>query len=574
MSKRKAKKPVSGPQPKPAPLQAQPGAALAEVAPSPEVSANSSSWPVPEPARAEPSALHQVNLSDYILAYKNWVLLVIMALATTLRLFRLDYRSIWYDESFSIILARQDLATIIDGTAHDYHPPLFYLLLAAWQKLFGEGLYSARLLSVLFGLAAILMLYELAKALFGPKTALLAALIAALAPFQVLYSQEVRMYSLQFLLGAWLILAFYQAYRRDSRADWAIFGLVALSALYNLYFSIFSLLVLDFFFVGAIVYSWRRRKRLDSGKFRRWLLTNLLVGLFYLPWFFGLIGQVGRVKKSYWISLPNPLEIFRLLAIFLYNTTNLTVDQPFDLLGLLLAVFFLLFMLQTARFRLRQGTKGRTRRSFEVALTLTCWLAPVLLVLILSYLFAPIYLERSLIAGAVPAYVLLARLVQTGRRPNLWPLLLVPGLALLAISLYFYFFSNDYTVHYDSASTSAYIAQNYKPGDVVIHSNKLSYLPFVYLKTPGPQYVVPEEPGNPHDDLSAETQKAIGLSYTPVGQIVERLAPGGRVWLVLTPPQPGQTDYQEKTVKGYLENRFGPGKGRTFYGATLFLYAL
>jgi drug/metabolite transporter (DMT)-like permease len=116
-----------------------------------------------------------------------------------------------------------------------------------------------------------------------------------------------------------------------------------------------------------------------------------------------------------------------------------------------------------------------------MALMLTYWLAPVLLVLILSYVFTPIYLERSLIAFAVPCYILLARLVQNARRPNFWPVLLLPALALALVSFYFYFFTQEYSVHYDYTTASRYISQNYRPGDMVVHTNKLSYLPCVYL---------------------------------------------------------------------------------------------
>ncbi|NWJ97737.1 MAG: glycosyltransferase family 39 protein [Chloroflexi bacterium] len=500
-------------------------------------------------------------------------LLLILGLALSLRLFRLDYRSVWYDESFSIILARQDLATLIAGTAHDYHPPLFYLVLSLWMKLFGEGIYVTRLLSLLFGMGTILLVYQLAKTLFGPKTALLGAFLAAVAPFQLLYSQEVRMYSLQILLGAWLCLTFYQAYRRDSREEWVLFGVAALLSLYNLYFSLFGVVALDLFFVILMLYNWRVLRVVEKSKIRHWLVTNLVVALLYLPWLFILLGQVGRIKKSYWITLPNPLEIFRLLDVFLYNATNLTVDPPYDLIGLLLAVFLLIFMLQTLRYRLRRGERGDFRRSLEIAMLLTYWLGPVLLVLMVSYLFAPVYLERSLIAFAVPCYILLARVVQTARHPNFWPLLLVPGAVLVLVSLYFYFFSQDYTIHYDSTSATAYISQNYRQGDIVIHTNKLSYLPFIYLKAPGLQFVVPEEPGNPHDDLSPETQRAIGLDYVPVEQAIEKAGPSSRVWLVLTPPQPGQTDYQRQVVKGFLDRHYSLSASQSFYGLLVLLYS-
>ncbi len=130
----------------------------------------------------------------------------------------------------------------------------------------------------------------------------------------------------------------------------------------------------------------------------------------------------------------------------------------------------------------------------------------------------------------------------------------------------------EFSVHYDSMGASAYIGANYQKGDVVIHTNKLSYLPFIYLKTPGRQFVTPEEPGNPHDDLLSETRRVLGLKYTPVEEVVGGLNSGSRVWLILTPPQPGQTDYQERTVKSYLDRQFQAQASREFYGETLYLF--
>ncbi len=512
------------------------------------------------------------QLGELVLEYKWWLFGLVMLLAAGLRLWRLDYRSIWYDESFSLTLASRDLATLLSGTANDYHPPLYYILLGGWTRLLGDNVYSGRLLSALAGVGFVAVVYGLAKELFGSRTALLAALFAAVAPFQILYAQEVRHYSLQALLGTATVWAFYRAWRRGGWLYWGLFALAWVLSLYNLYFSIFGLLLINLFFVAAILDRRRTSAGWDWPRIKGWVGANLAIGLLYAPWALVLIQRVGQVQKSYWIDKPNPLEFFRLTNVFLVNATNLTTDPLWTVSGLLLGTLVTVFLLNALRFRLRRGEKGQHRRSFEVALLMTVWLGVVLLVLAISYLFAPIYLERSLLGVSALFYILLARVIQTARRPAFWLLLIVPGLVVLLGSLYFYYFSADYTTHYENEQALAHLRASYRQGDLTLHSSKLSYQPFAYLKAPGPQFLAPEEPGNIHDDLSAPTLTAIGMSYTPVPQALAQVPANGRVWLVRTDPQPGQTAQYLDSIQQQIATRYTLSEKWEYRGGILFLY--
>lgn len=582
MSKKKLK---SGPSSK-APTQAKP--ASAKITPSNEVK----NLTQPEPASQQPPAPVEVappppadleettlyipgwseRLGGFALEYKWWLVGAVVVLAAILRFWRLDYRSIWYDESFSLTLASRDLPTMLSGTANDYHPPLYYLLLGGWTNVLGNSVYTGRLFSAMAGIGFVAVVYGLGKELFGSRTALLAALFAAVAPFQLLYSQEVRHYSFQALLGTWTVWAFYRAWKRNSWLEWGHFALSGVVSLYNLYFSIFGLLLLDLFFVGVILYSKQTAGRWDWSRIKGWVGANVAIGLLYAPWAIVLVQRAGQVKKSYWIDTPNPLEIFRLSNIFLFNATNLTTDPPFAALGLLLGALITFFLLYSLRFRLKRGDMGKRRRSFEIALLLTYWLGVVALVLVISYVFAPIYLERSLIGVSAAFYLLLARVIQTARRPAYWLLLLIPGLIALFGSLGFYYFSREYTTHYENDQAASQLKANYKPGDVTLHSSKLSYQPFAYLKAPGPQFVAPEEPGNIHDDLSPATLSAIGMAYTPVSEALAQVPVGGRLWFVRTEPQPGQTDQYIQSMEQLISKRYVLAQKWDYWGLSLYLY--
>ena len=114
-------------------------------------------------------------------------------------------------------LASKHIPDLIAHTARDIHPPGYYLLLHLWTRLFGPGVGSVRLLSVLIGTATVPLLYLAGKRLpdrrgpllylagkrlLGRSGALLVAVaLLALSPFHIYYSQEVRMYGLVTLLG-------------------------------------------------------------------------------------------------------------------------------------------------------------------------------------------------------------------------------------------------------------------------------------------------------------------------------------------------------------------------------------
>ena len=47
--------------------------------------------------------------------------------------------SVWFDEAFSVYLARFNIAEIVHFTSLDVHPPLYYWLLKGWTVIFGHS---------------------------------------------------------------------------------------------------------------------------------------------------------------------------------------------------------------------------------------------------------------------------------------------------------------------------------------------------------------------------------------------------------------------------------------------------
>jgi uncharacterized membrane protein len=118
-----------------------------------------------------------------------------------LRFYHLSSQSLWSDEGNSVALARRGFVEIAQRTAFDIHPPFYYWLLRVWISIFGDSEIGLRSLSVILGIGLVCLIGLLGNHLFGLRVGTIAALIAAVSPLQIYYSQEARMYMLLALLG-------------------------------------------------------------------------------------------------------------------------------------------------------------------------------------------------------------------------------------------------------------------------------------------------------------------------------------------------------------------------------------
>ena len=118
------------------------------------------------------------------------LLLAIILLGFSLRLYNLTYHSIWFDEAVSIRWATSSVSRILEVSVNlveDRLPPLYYLLLKWWVEAVGLSDFSLRYLSVVFGVLLIPVVYVLGRRLVNRSAGLLATLLVALNPFLIWY---------------------------------------------------------------------------------------------------------------------------------------------------------------------------------------------------------------------------------------------------------------------------------------------------------------------------------------------------------------------------------------------------
>ena len=173
------------------------------------------------------------------------VALPLAVAALGLGLLKLPGTSLWGDELFSVQLVSTPWPVFWQFvSAHEANMVLYHLVLRAWIGLAGVlGLAPdeviVRVPSVLFGAAAVVLVYAIGLRWWGRTVGIVAAVLLMLNQLQLLAAREARAYSLEVLLVClgWYALLAAVASDRPARRWWFVFAVTMSLALYAHLFS-------------------------------------------------------------------------------------------------------------------------------------------------------------------------------------------------------------------------------------------------------------------------------------------------------------------------------------------------
>jgi mannosyltransferase len=325
-----------------------------------------------------------------------WAVAGLVALAAAIRVVVLANQSFWSDEALTVMEVRSSFPALWHYITHvETSPPLYFVLVWGWAKLFGPGEAALRSLSAVAGISLVPLAYLAARELGSRRAGVLAAALVAVNPFMIWYSQEARAYMLLAALSGAAFVSFARALRRPTATNlwlWAGFS---------------SLAVMTHFFAGfavapeALWLLWRYRRRST----RLAVATVAAVQLAMLP--FALLDSshgVGWIAKT---PLPQRLsqtvaewgtsQLFRRTTVF----TNLIAGVA--LVALVAALLWF------GRER-RAGDRARV----AVGIAGFALVVPILLAAVGQDYFIP----RNVIVAFLPVVTLVA-CACTGPAPRL-----------------------------------------------------------------------------------------------------------------------------------------------------------
>jgi hypothetical protein len=425
-----------------------------------------------------------------------WIPILVLLLAFILRLYHLDFQSIWWDEGHSIEMASAPASQIATLPGMDVHPPGYFLALHHWMAVAGRSEFALRFLSVAFSLLTVALLMRVgghwAKRPGVSRAVLLAGGLAAISPVYLAYAQEVRMYAMVtfFTLasgyGQWQLIQgkrqpggarqrgasgtsdAHTARRVPARPYWLnVWWLVyvagTVASLYTHYFVVFWLIFQNLAWLVWVLCAsdGRRRQRLAT-----WISSQVAIVFLYLPQLSLALHQTTAYANP---NLQPPALMEFLSRSWLAYTLGLTVYPGMAWLSWTVAAVsgaLILGWLWRAR-----RTAGH--RSTGALVYLLGWLGIPLAAYFAVLQRRPSFEPRYMLL-VTPALFLLwgGGLVGTTQPGNRGRMALQVGLAAVlgaALGLGSYsYFANPDAYKDDSAGVVAWLADRVTPEDLVV----------------------------------------------------------------------------------------------------------
>jgi hypothetical protein len=446
--------------------------------------------------------------------------LFLAAIGILLRIIPVWAMRTWYDENFSILLARLPIPRLLTATAGDVHPPLWYLL--CWPLAHIPGIPAwmiVRLPSVLASIATLWVWWQLLRGVdFRPRVRLVAFGLFCLLPQQIYYAQEGRMYALLTLLvlSAWLCIVL---------REWVW---LAVATALMLYLHNYGLFFAASLWLAALVY--------DRRTWRTLTLAMTAGGLAYIPWFIVLLRQMSEIHGSYWMIAVSLASVLSDLA----HVYFVIINVPSEMLGI--AVFY-----GVLTWVLISALRRRTLNLPAVILAIL----PVTLAAVVSATWQPVMLSRALIPSGAFIVLLLAEATEK-MQPR--PLLLlsifcIPALAVNLAGTALKYLWVD-TVVEKTLAMYEMIDDQWQEGDLLYYADGGVFVTGTVYFHNVDNALALEMCGPVRGGLTRATWDALGVISGPLPEHVD-----GRIWAVTaeTPFNPGcEQDYLRE--HGLLDN--------------------
>lgn len=296
-------------------------------------------------------------------------------------------QSIWRDEAFSILAAQRPLSFIFNNLGVE--PPLYYVLLHFWIKLFGTSEIAVRSLSFLgFALATIVVIFWAEKLFQKHFLSWYLPVFFFINPMLLYYAFEVRTYGWFMFFG---VLSLYGY----SEKKWWVAAVANILGFYTHIYMMFVPIAQGLHWLATkrfkVNLSWLKDQTLQS---------FLVSAIFMVPWFFRVAKEMEKLKQTWYFPVDLHLVQSVLGNMFIgYEGTPWFLWNATAWLSLGLLALFL--------FSLTSKT-NRARNAYF----LTMIILPLAIVIGVSF-FKPLFVNRYLIPVAIAEVFLVTFAIQT-----------------------------------------------------------------------------------------------------------------------------------------------------------------
>lgn len=368
--------------------------------------------------------------------------------------------SLRLDEAQSLWQTSHTLSGTLKVVAQDVHVPLYHIILHFWQFYFGQGIMTARLLSLLFFLATIPVVYLLARRVLSVNWALVTVVLFSFSPFMNWYANEARMYTLLAFVATLSQYFFLKIIQDKGKKGWLGYTITTLIGVYTHYFFIFNLLAQGIYFL-------LNRRDFARGTFKK--LVFLAIGAIgvLVPWIYYFVSLGAASNTSPSLSDPSTVDFFNAFS-------NISFGFQTDAINTVLLSMWPLLVI-VSLLAVKQGQKV----SLAMGYLLAAGLLPIVLAYGLSYFVTPFFVSRYMVSCVAPLIIVGVWFVSNyGKR---WSRAVIASLVVvLAVMSYLQYTKDTTPVKEDYRSAAEQISLQASSQDAVVLAAPFTVYPFDY----------------------------------------------------------------------------------------------
>lgn len=328
----------------------------------------------------------------------------IILLGTLFILISCFHSNMWFDESYSIAIAKHSFKEIWQIGSHDVHPVLYYIMIRIVMLITNNSIVCVRLFSCVPLILMSILGYSFIRKEFGNKAGLIFTFFSLFFPTLLTYAGEIRMYTWAMLFVTMMFVYAYTIMNnynvREVLSDdnnimyenkiknkntllkyWIIFSIFSLASAYTHYYALVVATIIN---VGMFLYfivSYIKTSKNDSSNYddikndnkksekinsenirndskeiiilkdRKTYKFNLISSIvsavvqiiLYLPWLFVFISQTKVVSKGFWVKFPTPLNVIEF--IYTGNIGEGSVPKYLSIPFSLISIAFLVYLI-------------------------------------------------------------------------------------------------------------------------------------------------------------------------------------------------------------------------------------
>jgi len=341
--------------------------------------------------------LHVENLSEKIISHK-WLLLVALILFA-INIPRCFNGNFWLDETCTIYISKMSFSEVIQNSIdYDMHPPLYYLMISAVQKVFGDSIFAFHFLTLLTYGVILIYCAIVVSDNFGKRVALITMLLVTTMSTAIYFNTELRMYELAMLSVLVTFVSFYNILQYDRTKDWCWFVVFTLIGAYTYYYCI---IIVAFLYIVLLIRAVMKREMLN-----KFVYSCIAIIICYIPGMLFFIETFKRGTASFWIT-----EIINYKQMMEYF-----FESGFSKILVLLFIVLGIFMIwdiykkghQDEKFSLRRYLQNIDTKSLWVLSGVLAIVGTIAVLIVVSLIYRPLATPKHLFPLVAIVWLLFA----------------------------------------------------------------------------------------------------------------------------------------------------------------------